>query len=308
MSTQTPNTTPANNTPAQVVPPVSASFAAKVERQFIAEAGSGIVWSDYHRSLAQHLYLKIDASLKTLNEKRGANDKITWQNIDMVQLALDSVNRVQLEIDALMKNFLHVVPYKDESTKLFKLDLRIGYEGYAYIKKKFALDPSVAVRTELVYETDEFYEKPEFISGVGMIQAYHFKPLYPFDSAKRGKVVGGFGYISYANPRKNQLVIVDQRDFDRAQRAAKTQDFWAENKSQEEMKAKTVIFRVYEEIPMDPARVNAAMVAKAFEANLDYIEAEVRQEIAENSGQHSLPDTPEGEQRQSAVEDDPADE
>lgn len=284
----TPATQNPNNTPAPIEAPAitpSVSFANKVERQFIAEAGSPTLWTPLQRTLAQHLYLKIDSSLKTLNEKRQPNDLITWKNINMVRLALDAVHRVNLELDALIPNHIHIIPYKDKHNPgLYTLDLRIGYAGFEHCHLKFAEDPSVAVRTELVYETDNF---KEYLDENGIVR-YVFDVAYPFDSTKRGKVVGGFGYFSFANPRKNKVVLVDQRDFTRSMAAAQTQDFWAENKHQEEMKRKTVIFRVYSQLALDPVKVNDSSWKAIESSRDDALEAEIAQDAALNANGETL--------------------
>src|ERR1019366_5911632 len=110
----TPDRTPATITRAPVTPAVN--FANGVQKQFLAQVGRPVVWSDFHQTLGQHLFLKIESSLKKLNEDRKGDAKITWQNINMTELALRSAEIVRFELDGLMKNFVNVVPFKDNST------------------------------------------------------------------------------------------------------------------------------------------------------------------------------------------------
>jgi recombination protein RecT len=302
-----------NNTLAEVEKPLqSARFVGSIQKRFNSQAGALTKWSDFHQNLGQRLYIKIEMSLKALNEKRSGDKKITWDKINMDQLAIDATDRVQCELDAQMRNHIHVIPYYDASTGLYKLDLRVGYEGFAYMRQKFALDPSVSVSPlELIYETDIFRRTRVLLAGVGMIEAYDYQVLHEFDSKARGKVVGGFGYISYDNPRKNKIVTVDQRDFARAENSAASKDFWPEGNHREEMQRKTVVFRVWEEVPLDPRRINEAAFGRAMqplpEFALQRVEQAIEttaQDIADNANTRTL-DVPPADQTQVAEEEGP---
>lgn len=247
---------------AQAAPPVqavkSARFVAEVERQFTAQMGSALSFTDYEKTLAQHLFLKIDAQLKHLESRRRNQNAapITWENVNMQQLALDAVHTVNLGVDALIPNHVHPIPYWNSRIKKYDLDLRLGYVGKLYARRQLAVERPVDVIIELVHETDEFV--PYMKSATNEVEGYEFKITNPFD---RGKVIGGFGYIVYEDPRKNKLILVTKRDFEKAKAAAQTQDFWASDKWEQEMQYKTVVHRVADALPMDPRKVNAASYA-----------------------------------------------
>lgn len=246
----------------------SARFVAAVERQFAAEVGDSLAWTDFQKTLAQHLYLKCDAQFAALEVKRRNNDAppITWKNIDMQKLALDAVHRVSLGLDALVPNHIHPIPYLNSRTGKYDVDLRVGYVGKDYCRRKLAVEEPLDVIYQLVHETDEF--TPYLRSRSNEIEGYEFKITKPFD---RGEVVGGFGYIIYRDPKQNRLIIVTQRDFKRAEAAAKSGDFWGKDKSREEMQFKTIVHRVTDKLPLDPRKVNAKSYAyvEAQEASED---------------------------------------
>lgn len=260
-----------NMSDVQEKPTTSQSFLAKIERQYKAELGESIPWSPLQKTLAQHLYTFLDASIKVLNAKRDQDKQITWDRVNMQKLSLDAVHRISLGLDALIKNHLHVVPYYNKNTGMYDIDLRIGYEGKAYCRPKLAVETPLSVVVELVHETDVF--EPFFRDRNNEVESYSFKVTSPFN---RGKAIGGFGYIQYEDSRKNRLVIVDQRDLERAEKASQSpDDFWSDKKHREEMQRKTVIHRVYEKIPLDPVKVNAANYEALEAPYVEAIEAEI---------------------------------
>lgn len=89
-------------------PTHSERFAAMVERQFAGEVGN-LNFTSYEKTLAQHLFIKVDAALAEAETKRRDASKpaIAWPNINMTKLAIDAVNRVQLGIDALIPGSLY---------------------------------------------------------------------------------------------------------------------------------------------------------------------------------------------------------
>ena len=243
----------------EIVPTESEKFVRAVERQFMAQLGQSISWNDVQKTLAQNLYIKIDNSLKALEAKRLTSNKggspITWQNVNLAKLALDAVHRVALGLDGSIANHVHVVPYFNSKLQKYDLDLRIGYVGKVLIVKTMSLDPLIDVVYDLIYDTDEFTANPRTVTNP--IESYDLKIRNPFD---RGKVIGGFFYFSYEDARKNRLVLVNQRDFTRAETAAQTKDFWGNKdgeKSRIEMQMKTVVHRGADKAILDPNKINA---------------------------------------------------
>ena len=122
-------TSPESLAPAQVEPKeitvasASAQFTTRVEKQFAAELGMPLEFSPLQKRLAQHIFLKVHADLKALETKRAGDARkehqpeISWANVNMHKLGMDAVHLVSLELDALIKNHIHVVPYLNSRTQ-----------------------------------------------------------------------------------------------------------------------------------------------------------------------------------------------
>src|SRR5690606_11354912 len=176
-----------------------------------------------------------------------------WHNVDRQKLALDTVHRVSLGLDALIPNHISPVFYWNSKKNCYDVDLSIGYVGRDFIAREHALEVPVGIVYELVYSTDTFKALPK--SAARDVEAYEFEITSPFD---RGEIVGGFGYIIYDDPRKNRLVLVTKRDFRRSQGSSKS-NFWQNHDV--EMHLKTVVHRTATKVPLDPRKVNAAAFA-----------------------------------------------
>lgn len=267
---------------------ISEKFVRSVERQFTAQMGQAILWTPLQKTLAQHLYIKIDASLKDLQSK-GKN--VHWNNINRDKLALDAVLVVSLELDGLIPNHLNVVPYKNGALSkgkdiVYDLAIRPGYVGKLLAYRKASLDPIVDIDIQLVFKGDTFVPK---LTPAG--DSFEFTQIDPFRSDT--DVVGGFGFIRYEDSRKNKLVIVTQRDFERSRAASKAKgtkqtdeetgevsivgNFWEAHPV--EMREKTVCHRTAEAIVLDPAKVNTVSFEWASkERDLALAEAEAEAE------------------------------
>lgn len=267
---------------AKATPSAGERFVSLVERQFVAEMGQGIQFSALERRLVQHMYLSVDQALKAAEEKRtkGWTDEklatasedpraFTWHHVDRQKLALDTVHRVSLGLDALVPNHMWPIAYFNNAKGLYDIDLRVGYIGRDYVTRRFALDTPVDITYELVFTTDTFKALPR--SSSREVEGYEFEITSPFD---RGEIIGGFGYIVYDDPRKNRLVLVTKRDFERAKAASKS-DFWAKNSV--EMHLKTVYHRTAAKLPLDPAKVNAEVLASVMDDDSDPVEVAHRE-------------------------------
>lgn len=261
----------------KAAPTLSERFLADVEKQFVAQMGRGMEFTALEQRLVQHMYISVDQALKAAEEKRtkgwpaeklatASEDEraFTWHHVDRQKLALDTVHRVSLGLDALIPNHIWPIAYFNGTKNLYDIDLRIGYVGRDYVTRRFALERPLDITYELVYATDQFRALPR--SASRDVEGYEFEITSPFD---RGDIVGGFGYIVYDDPRKNRLVLVTQRDFKRA-RAASKSDFWAKNDV--EMHLKTVYHRTAAKIVLDPAKVNASVLASVLEDDRDPVE------------------------------------
>ena len=254
---------------------LSARFTNAIIKEFSVTAGS-LSFGPIQKKLAQHLFIKIDAQLKTLEAKRlekGQKDKlpIAWSNINMEKLALDAVYRIELGLDALIPNHIHPIPYLNSRLKKYDLDLRIGYQGKIFYRKELAIDPPKDIRVELVYSTDIF--KPIKKSIQNQIEGYEFSITNAFN---RGDVIGGFGYIIYDNQDKNRIILVSEADFQKSLAKAQDQSFWTKNPI--EMRWKTLVHRIMDKLEIDPAKMTEAVAAAENDSFEEEIEANANQE------------------------------
>jgi recombination protein RecT len=146
-----------------------------------------------------------------------------------------------------------------------------GYNGIKYMAEKYAADKPIDVTVELVYDTDTF--KPIKKSATNKVEAYEFEINDVFN---RGEAVGGFGYIQFADPTKNRLVIMSKKDIEKRKPQYAAADYWGGEKDKwehgeivgkemvegwkDEMWLKTIKREVYspKHLPRDPQKVDDA--------------------------------------------------
>jgi len=266
----------------------SSRFVKMVQREFEGTVGM-VKLSEFQKTLAQHLYIKVDTQLKDLEAKRmQTNKKIdhyVWENVNLEKLAIDAVHRVNLGLDALIPNHIHPIPYFNKKKQKYDLDLRVGYVGKHYYRTELAVEKPVDIIYELVFSNDEFV-----VSKKGINQnkdAYEFKITKPFD---RGDVIGGFGYIIYTDPTKNKLVLLPESEFIKSKNAAMTKDFW--NNHGNKMRLKTLVHRTTELLTIDPKKVNESFAIVEAEDNNPPAN-DVQAEIAQDANTKVIDITPE---------------
>ena len=275
--------------------PVNAAekFTQVVIKQFGSTVGEGIKLTDYQRRLAQHLFVKIDMSMKELEKKRLQRGKpgspITWENVNMNALATSAMQRVELGLDALIPNHIHVIPYWNTAAGKYDIDLRVGYMGKDYYKRQMAVEPPAEIVYQLVHKKDKF--RPIMQGFKNPVESYEFEIPEPFD---RGEVVGGFAYLVYENERLNKLIIVSAAEFEKSRKKAGSDEFWGNYP--DEMKYKTLVTRATKYLNIDPQKVNASYLA--VEREEEVIDAEiVKTEIEGNANKGPVLDITEEQQK-----------
>jgi recombination protein RecT len=252
--------------------PAEKTMAVRFTEAIMAEfsgavGGSPKNFGEKQRKLAQHLFIQIDADLNYLEKKREGNKykkdnlPITWANINMPKLAIDAMRRIELGLDALIPNHIFTIPYMNNRLKQYDIDLRIGYAGKDYYRRKMATEMPVDIIYELVYSTDKFEViKKSFNNEV---ETFIFEITEPFN---RGEVVGGFGYIQFKNPKKNKLVLVSEADFKKSEGKAGNDKFWGAYPI--EMRMGKLIHRTTDKLTIDPDKINASYAAVEAEEKL----------------------------------------
>lgn len=261
----------------------SEKFTNKVLREFGSNVAGALQVTDYQRQLIQGYFIQIDRALKSAEERRIRDngwkkekneDPISWLTVDLNKLALDVVHYARIGLDMMQDNHLYAIPYKDNGrrcesgTKMYIVNLMPGYNGIQYIAEKYALDKPESVTIELVYSTDTF--KPIKKNRENKVESYEFEINNAFD---RGEVVGGFGYIEYADDLKNKLIIMTKKDIEKRKPEYASAEFWGGIKKEkkdgkyqdeeiegwyEEMCLKTIKREVYsaKNMPRDPKKID----------------------------------------------------
>ncbi|MPW26238.1 recombinational DNA repair protein (RecE pathway) [Alkalibaculum sp. M08DMB] len=257
----------------------SERFTNKVLTEFGSAAGQ-IEVSNYQKQLIQGYFISIDRALKIAEENRirkNSNNKdhkydnnlpTTWENVNLNDLALDVVHNARLGLDMMQPNHISAIPFRNKKTNKYDIALMMGYVGKQYIAEKYALNKPIAVTTELVYDTDSF--KPFKKSRENQVESYEFEIVNAFD---RGKVVGGFGYLEFEDPKQNKLIIMTMKDIEKRKPKFAAAEFWGGTKKEwvngkqqevetdgwfEEMCLKTIKREVYstKHITLDPKKID----------------------------------------------------
>lgn len=297
----------ASTPPAQIPRNNSERFTEIVIKQFGSCVGVPQV-TEYQKRLIQGYFISIDRALKMAEDERlRKNEKnrdhkfdnnlpVCWENVNSLDLALDVVHYARMGLDMMQKNHLFPIPYKNNKTQKYDVTLMQGYNGIRYIAEKYAVEKPAAVTIELVFSTDTF--KPIKKSYENKVESYRFVINQPFD---RGEVVGGFGYIEYADPARNELVIMARKDILKRKPQYASANFWGGKQGDkdvevwfEEMCLKTLIREIYSEkhIPRDPQKIDDAyQYMKRREAQMAELEAQ--EEIAAYANGRVIDTTPE---------------
>lgn len=260
----------------------SERFTNKVMQEFQGNVSGGLKLTDYQRQLVQGYFIGIDRALKLTDEKRIRDNKnnsdhnydnvtpVTWDNVNINDLALDVVHYARMGLDMMEKNHISPIPFKNKKTNKYYVNLMPGYAGIQYIAERYALDKPLDVTIELVYTNDFF--KPIKKSVSNKIEGYEFEITSPFD---RGDIIGGFGYISFSDPTKNKLITLSREQIEKRKPKTAAAEFWGGTKDEwkngkktgnkvevegwfEEMCLKTIKREVYspKHIPRDPKKID----------------------------------------------------
>ena len=288
-----------------VEPTVSERFIGKVIGECKAAASNAqFEVSESQRKLIQEYFHGIDAALMAAETKRAGQVEsgwanaspvpVTWANVNLNRLALDSMYYSRLGLSMQAPNTLHPIPYFNRKTNKYDVNFMLGYRGKGFIAKKYAFYPFKNIIFELVYANDKF----EVAKKAGFDDdgdKYTFTISNPFD---RGDVVGGFGYVQYEDSTMNRLYTMSLKEILKRKPKNASVEFWGGektvwNKGQkhietvegwpEEMMLKTVMRYVYGKIDINPSKVDADY-EYVMDRERENQELEIQAEIEENAG------------------------
>jgi recombination protein RecT len=235
--------------------------------EFGTNVAGDIKTTDYQRRLIQSYFIMIDRSLKIADDSRAKDNPLPckWENVNLRDLALSVMHYSKMGLDPAQDNHLFPIPFRNKKTGKYDVNLMIGYNGKKYIAGKYAAEKPSSVTIELVYSNDTFKVIKKDVSN--QIDSYEFNVINPFD---RGAIIGGFGYIAYADANKNKLIIMSKAEIEKRKPAYASAEFWGGKKAvwdngkkvgekeiegwYPEMCLKTLVREVYgsKHMPLDP--------------------------------------------------------
>lgn len=283
----------------------SERFTGMVLKEFQGNIGE-LNLNEYQKQLIRGYFIGIDNALKKAEEARvnknswkstKEEDKnnlpVTWQNVNMNDLAIAVVHHAKLGLDMQIPNHLNAIPYKNNKTQKYDIGFLKGYKGLEYIATQLSLYPIRNIVVELIYSNDIFE-----IVNKDNITRYNFIIKNPFD---RGEIKGGFGYIQYVDESRNKIITLSKKDIDKRKPSYAAAEFWGGEKDKwengkkvketiegwyEEMARKTIARATYNAVPIDPKKVNESYTYVIESNDNTYenvIEAQVTEEIEENA-------------------------
>lgn len=280
----------------------SERFTQAVIKEFASKAGKTEL-TPFQEKLIQNYFIKLDQVLKTSEKKRLMKNEqnrditpITWENVNMEKLSLDVVAFSSLSLDPCQKNHLSFIPFKNNTTGKYDIDLMIGYVGMELKAKKYGYDVPDIVTTELVYSTDKFKQFKKDKNNP--VEHYTFETTNDFD---RGEIIGGFYYKEYlANPEKNTIKVLSRKDIEKRKPKYASSEFWGGEKKkygsneieviegwEDEMFLKTVKRAAFDSIPIDSAKIDENLL-RIIESQSDQVKSDVQNQIAQNANLETI--------------------
>lgn len=247
---------------------MSESFVSKIIKEGVGNPDFSI--TPAQRDLIQGYFVAMDHTL--------TQQGIPWKDVIVdYKLAQDLMVNAQLGMDMRAEGMLYAVPRKDNHAGgKARFTIQKGYKGRVFMAQKYALGKILDISAHLVYENDEFI--PHFKD------ANHDHDTFEFNPPKncfvdRGKMVGGFAYISYENPAQNKLVVMSKADIDKRKAVAMSTKIW--DKWPEEMAIKTIYIQAAKTVPLDPTKIDSIYRASQV-LDQEQADAEALQDIAVN--------------------------
>ncbi len=286
--------------------PMSVRFMNKVIAEFGSSVGE-IALTNFQKRLAQNYFIVADTALRTAEERRLRKSEkyrdrvpVTWANVDLEALARSVVSAARTGWDPLQDNHVSLIPFKDNHTGKYLINLMPGYRGIELKAVKYGLDVPDYVVVELVHENDKFKEYKKDRNNP--VAAYEFEVINSFD---RGEIVGGFYYHGWKDsPEKNKLVVFSLNDILKRKPDYAAPEFWGGEKDEykngkktgkkikvegwfEKMCWKTIYRAAYRDITIDSQKIDDDYL-RLKQMEESYAEAEVERDVAENANKEAI--------------------
>lgn len=198
------------------------------------QSGVGALQLDKRQErLTQSYFVAVDHALKDAEGRRikkseQYRDKVpvTWNNVNIEELAISVVACSRIGFDPSLPNHVFFIPYKNNTTGKYDINLMEGYRGKEIKARKYGYDVPSDIVVELVYSNDKFDIIKKDLNND--VEGYLFEVANPFE---RGDIIGGFYYFKYSDdPSKNILRVFNKTDIEKRKPGHASPEFWGGEK------------------------------------------------------------------------------
>ena len=181
-------------------------------------------------------------------------NSLTWD--DCVQdrkLYQDLVNNAQMGFDMRVENMIFPIPRRDKNAGgKYRFTFQLGCNGYMWRAVKYSYGEVLDAPPRLLYKGDTFI--PHFRDMNHPYDTFEYTPKDILAEKKDEDIIGGFVYITYANPMQNKLVIMSRAEINKHRALAQRDNVWSAWFGA--MARKTLIIKAAKAIPLDPSKID----------------------------------------------------
>lgn len=182
------------------------------------------------------------------------NSGIKWSDCVLDQTLCQAlVNSAQMGFDMRVENMIFPIPRKDKNAGgKYRFTLQLGCNGYLWRAMKYSYGKVLDATPRLLYKGDTFI--PHYRDMNHPYDTFEYTPKDIMAEKDDKDIVGGFVYITYANPMQNKLVVMPRAEIDKHRRIAQSDNVWS--KWYGAMARKTLVIKAAKSIPLDPSKID----------------------------------------------------
>lgn len=184
------------------------------------------------------------------------NSGIRWTDCILDRkLYQDLVNNAQMGFDMRVENMIFPIPRRDKNAGgKYRFTFQLGCNGYMWRAVKYSYGEVLDTTPRLLYKGDTFI--PHFRDMNHPYDTFEYTPKDILAEKKDEDIIGGFVYITYANPMQNKLVIMSRAEINKHRALAQRDNVWSAWFGA--MARKTLIIKAAKAITLDPSKIDDA--------------------------------------------------
>lgn len=184
------------------------------------------------------------------------NSGIKWTDCILdKKLYQDLVNSAQMGFDMRVENMIFPIPRRDKNAGgKYRFTFQLGCNGYMWRAVKYSYGEVLDATPRLLYKGDAFI--PHFRDMNHPYDTFEYTPKDILAEKKDDDIIGGFVYITYANPMQNKLVIMSRAEINKHRALAQRDNVWSAWFGA--MARKTLIIKASKAITLDPSKIDDA--------------------------------------------------